>query len=137
MKTKFTKWGDLFEQVARAGQWAVFRRSPKVGRHHYELIKVQSHNGYSVQGKQIEASECFPPSTSWGTYGFTGTSLKDLLATIRTRVNLHDRIELERILIDSEGQDTAERSKRLTVTAASNSRESSTQPLAGCANSFL
>ena len=67
----FSKNGFDFEQIDRRGDLAIFRKHKKNKCVSYEAIRIQSHDGYEIAGKQIEAGECYPSSESWGTNGFT------------------------------------------------------------------
>ena len=67
----FSKNGFEFEQIDRRGDLAIFRKHKKSRCVSYEVVKIQSHDGYEIAGKKIEAGECYPPSESWGSLGFT------------------------------------------------------------------
>ncbi len=75
---QFLSKGYRFKQIHRDGVFAVYERL-RVGtnRKHYEVIKIQSHNGYSIAGKAYPASEYYPSSRDWGTSGFTYLSKRE------------------------------------------------------------
>jgi hypothetical protein len=70
LATHFKFDGFQHEQVVRRGMFAVYRRT-KGSTEHYETIRIQSHNGYKIAGRDIPASETYPSSSSWGTLGWT------------------------------------------------------------------
>ena len=69
----FTQKNFVFKQSHREEDYAIYERwhesSPE--RKHYEVIKIQSHNGYAIAGQSYPPSEFYPSSNSWGTHGFT------------------------------------------------------------------
>lgn len=69
LATTFSKKGATFEQLDRVGDVAIYRRSKRATG--FEVIKVQSHNGYEIAGKTIPPGESYPPTSSWGTHGWT------------------------------------------------------------------
>jgi hypothetical protein len=59
-------------QMFRHGNVALYRkRKPDQESEHFEVIRVQSHKGYTVQGVKIPPSEHFPSDEQWGTHGWT------------------------------------------------------------------
>ena len=79
LSESFTKNGFHHEQIARAGMVAIYRRhKPSIkSEPHFEVIRIQSHNGFEVGGVKLPPSETYPSSTSWGTYGFTYRDKED------------------------------------------------------------
>jgi len=78
LNKQFTSRGFEHKQITRNGDKAIYERN-LIGsdRKHYEVIKIQSHNGYEIAGKHYEPSEFYPSSSSWGALGFTYNSLKE------------------------------------------------------------
>ena len=75
----FTEKGFNHKQVHRDGSFAIYCRwrDESPDHKHYEVIRIQSHNGYSLAGKDYPPSEFYPSSNSWGLNGFTcGTKEK-------------------------------------------------------------
>lgn len=70
LSTSFKRNGFAFEQVLRAGHWAIYRKT-KGNWAGYEVIRVLRHNGRIIGGKTIEPSEYYPSSENWGTLGFS------------------------------------------------------------------
>ncbi len=66
----------FFKQIHREQEYAIYERwfkdTPE--KKHYEVIKIQSHNGYAIAGKMYPPSEFYPSANSWGLYGFTSIS---------------------------------------------------------------
>lgn len=72
LATQFRKNGFDFTMLKREGNVALFQKSkPHFTEPHFEIILVQSHNGYELAGRKIEAAETFPSSETWGTKGWT------------------------------------------------------------------
>ncbi len=62
-----------YRQVARDGMVAVYSQSFK-GENApfaYEVIIVQSHNGYSMMGNEVAPSEFYPKDEDWGKKAWT------------------------------------------------------------------
>ena len=58
-------------QLERAGMVALLEKS-KPGYHcGYEVVIVQSHDGFEIAGRYIEAGESMPPTSQWGSKGWT------------------------------------------------------------------
>jgi len=96
LNKQFTSRGFEHKQITRNGDKAIYERNLigsdrkhyeviKIQSHngyeiagkHYEVIKIQSHNGYEIAGKHYEPSEFYPSSSSWGALGFTYNTLKE------------------------------------------------------------
>lgn len=68
----FTESGWSYTQLARKGRVAIYRKVKQGGlAESFEVIRIQSHNGYKIAGKDIPASETYPCSNSWGTNGWS------------------------------------------------------------------
>ena len=69
---EYTKNNYDFTLVERRGDWAIFR-GVKVGvtNLNWEVIRIQSHNGYSLRGLDFPPAEYPPSNALWGTDGFT------------------------------------------------------------------
>lgn len=75
MKTLDTdiKYGGYrLEQLFRCGMIAIYLKS-KGRRWHYEVIRIQRHNGYSLHGINYPPSEFYPSVEQWDVHGFTCT----------------------------------------------------------------
>jgi hypothetical protein len=73
IETKFTQKGWDMRQVQREGSFAIYERSKDGKNHHYEVIRIKSHNGFPIPGtdETSEPAEYYPSDTSWGKDGFT------------------------------------------------------------------
>ena len=62
-----------FKQVTRKGKYAVYERQLEgsTTAPHYELFEVLSHNGRSIGGVDIPATEFMPNAKQWGDKGWT------------------------------------------------------------------
>ena len=56
----------------REGDVAVYRRQ-RIGLEdvHYEVVRIKSHNGFTIAGKTFPPAETYPTSEEWGTRGWT------------------------------------------------------------------
>lgn len=80
IKKKFEKSNFIFEQLKRVGEFAIYSRYNKDFKKetlHYEVIIIKSHNGYTIAGKNLPPAEIYPSSSSWGSLGFTFSSLNE------------------------------------------------------------
>ena len=73
LSTEFESAGFKYKQIHRENAYAIYERSyiSNIEKKHYEVIKIQSHNGIEIAGNKIPPSEFYPSSNSWGTNGFT------------------------------------------------------------------
>jgi len=70
--SEFTERGIKYTLKAREGAWAVFeQRAPHWSRPFFETVKLQSHQGYTINGVEIPSSEYYPSAKHWGNLGFT------------------------------------------------------------------
>ena len=73
----FSKGGFDFEQIARTGSWAVYRKRDPLwpeDRWSYEVIFIKVRRRETTHGRDYPAREVYPSSESWGIHGFTFTS---------------------------------------------------------------
>lgn len=62
-------------QLSREGDIAIYEQS-KAGRvFAYEVIRIQSHQGFTLAGKTFPPAENYPSSEQWGRLGWTCASL--------------------------------------------------------------
>lgn len=72
LEKKFDSLGFSFLQIHRENNYAIYeRRYTNSEFKHYEVIKVQSHNGYEMNGTKYPPSEYYPSANNWGTMGWT------------------------------------------------------------------
>lgn len=70
--TEYQKNGYQFRIIERIGNYAIAQgdkdgcASPT-----FEVIAIQSHDGMSIAGKQIEPAEYAPSNAQWGSQGWT------------------------------------------------------------------
>lgn len=101
----FESKGFKFKQIHREKNYAIYERQYDTSDiKHYEVIRIQSHNGYEIFGKKIPPSECYPTSNSWGTNGFTCVSRQAAYDRL-------DRIMKEDMLNKEAANKKAERKK--------------------------
>lgn len=76
ISTEFESAGFKYKQIHRENSYAIYERcySNNTDKKHYEVIKIQSHNGIEIAGNKIPPSEFYPSSNSWGINGFTCTT---------------------------------------------------------------
>jgi hypothetical protein len=68
----FESAGFKYKQIHRENMYAIYERHHNTSEiKHFEVIKIQSHNGLEIAGNKIPPSEYYPSSNSWGTNGFT------------------------------------------------------------------
>lgn len=63
--------GFDFKQVKRVGMIAMFEKRKDDRLLDIEVIKIGSHNGFTVGGTFIEPSETYPSNEQWGEKGFS------------------------------------------------------------------
>jgi len=69
--------GFTYKQLKRVGDKAIYEQTKKGQKDKsFEVIKIGSHNGYELGGQKIAPAETYPGASSWGTNGWTFTSLE-------------------------------------------------------------
>jgi hypothetical protein len=73
IEKEFTSKNFLLKQIHREGDFAIYERFHETSpdNKHYEVVKIQSHNGYVIAGQKYPASEFYPSSNAWGADGYT------------------------------------------------------------------
>lgn len=77
LETTYRQDGFDHDIVCRNGNIAIINKSKDGKARGFEVIKIQSHNGFVIAGKTIPASEHPPRSEDWGHEGWTYTTLAD------------------------------------------------------------
>lgn len=68
--TEFSYNGFNYKQIRREGDVAVYQQI--LGKNpSYEVIIVQKHNGYTINGVTYPPAEFYPSTNDWGTKGWT------------------------------------------------------------------
>jgi hypothetical protein len=64
--------GFNFTQMYRDGKYAIYKQTKEGWTSAvYEVIIIESHNGYDLAGQHFPPSEVYPSSNQWGLKGFT------------------------------------------------------------------
>jgi hypothetical protein len=72
-KIKYTQF--YHTRVARDGNIAIYKKETLEGSDAgYEVIKIRSHNGMSINNKYYPPAEIYPGSAQWGIMGWTYTT---------------------------------------------------------------
>jgi hypothetical protein len=102
IEKQFTQKGFDFKQSYREGNYAIYERwnESYPERKHYEVVKIQSHNGYAIGGQSYPPSEFYPSSNSWGVHGFTCS----------TKENAYKR--LEKMAEEEKNRETDKKQKK-------------------------
>lgn len=83
IEKEFTKNSFRFNLVKRIGNTAIFKKTALAGLQRkkeydagYEVVEITKHGPYTIAGIDFEAGENYASSESWGSSGFTCTSLE-------------------------------------------------------------
>lgn len=83
LEKEFVSSNFCFKQIFREGMFAIYeRRWENSENRHYEVIKIQSHNGYEMNGTKYPPSEYYPSANTWGTNGWTYQTREEAYAKI-------------------------------------------------------
>jgi len=75
LPTTFRKEGFDFTQLKCEGNVALFRKTKEAtGYSGFEVVVVQSHNGYRFGNEFFPPAEFMPRNEDWGSKGFTYTA---------------------------------------------------------------
>jgi len=84
LEKEFAYKGFTFNQLYRDGKFAIYEQSKEDYEvKKYEVIVIESHNGYDLAGQHFPPAEMYPSSTQWGVKGFTLDSYEDALNKIK------------------------------------------------------
>lgn len=100
IEKQFTQKGFAFRQLHREQDYAIYERWSEASpdRKHYEVIKIQSHNGYAIGGQSYPPSEFYPSSNSWGMHGFTCLSKENAYKRLEKLIKEDKNRETEKKL---------------------------------------
>lgn len=88
LKTEFRKDQFNFTQVSKDGDVAIYEKTkPSFTKSIYEVILIIRHNGYVIGGSNVEPSECYPSSESFGRNGWTYPTLEMAQAKAQSLVS--------------------------------------------------
>ena len=85
LEKEITSKGFKYTQLLREDNLANYEQSKKghdVKK--YEVIVIDSHDGYEIGGQEVLPAEMYPSSTLWGVKGFTMETYDDALKKIKT-----------------------------------------------------
>ena len=69
--------GFTLKQIKREGDKAIYEQTKKgFAKKHYEVIRINRHNGYTLGGQFIAPAETYPGASQWGVNGWTCLDLK-------------------------------------------------------------
>jgi hypothetical protein len=72
LEKELTFGGFNLKQVLRDGKFAIYKQTKKGWKlKRFEVIIIESHNGYDLAGQHFPPSEVYPSSNQWGLKGFT------------------------------------------------------------------
>jgi hypothetical protein len=95
MKTipeQFTESGFTHRQLVREGRVAIFERQhANASLPHFEVVVIDSHNGYEIAGVQCPPAEMYPGAKQWGKKGWTFTDHSQAVDKFETLKAHHAR----------------------------------------------
>jgi hypothetical protein len=96
--SNFVNKNFCHKQIHREGEFAIYERywSETPDKKHYEVIKIQSHNGYAIGTQVYPPSEFYPSSNSWGVHGWTCISKEAAYKRLDKTVEEHKIREEEK-----------------------------------------
>ncbi len=69
--------GFTLKQIKREGDKAIYEQTKEgFAKKHYEVIRINRHNGYTLGGQFIAPAETYPGASQWGVNGWTCLDLK-------------------------------------------------------------
>lgn len=93
----FTSKSFTHNQIHREGDFAIYeRRHNNSDKKHYEVIRIQSHNGYSIGNQSYPPSEFYPSSNAWGSDGYTCVSKENAYKRLDKMIEEHKIREEEK-----------------------------------------
>jgi hypothetical protein len=83
LEKKFTYKNFEHVQLFREGNLAIYSQKIAGGKSEkFEVIIIDSHNGYEIAGQKFPPSEMYPSSNQWGVKGFTLLTYEDAMDKI-------------------------------------------------------
>lgn len=80
---EFIQGGWCFKQLYRAEDKAIYEKT-KNSVKSIELIKISTHDGYTIAGNIIPPSEVYPGNEQWGTLGWSFSTLNEAMNKLKT-----------------------------------------------------
>lgn len=83
IEKKFKYKGFEHTQLFREDNLAIYRQKLTGSKSEkYEVIVIDSHDGYEIAGQKFPPSEMYPSSNQWGVKGFTHLTYEDAMDKI-------------------------------------------------------
>ena len=86
LPTRFSRGEFTYRQIAREGMWAIYEQiwnGNSNAKPCYELIRIRRSSARQIAGVTLAPAEMYPPSESWGKYGFTFTDKDAAFAKVK------------------------------------------------------
>ena len=71
LATHFRHDGFDYRQTARDRDAAIFEQSKNGRVRAFEVIRIRRRNGFEIDGRIVEAAECYPRSEDWGAHAWS------------------------------------------------------------------
>lgn len=72
----FKQKGFAFQLLKRLENVALLEKTSKGGGVSYEVVVIRAHNGYSIAGTEVAASEFLPKDEDFGKFGWSYSTLE-------------------------------------------------------------
>ncbi len=76
LEKEFKSKGYYFKQILRDGNYAIYEKWNDNGARGLEVIRIKSHQGYSIAGVDILPAEIYTSSEKWGVDAFSPFTLE-------------------------------------------------------------
>lgn len=93
LKKKFIKNGFTFSEVKRIKNFAIYKKQKTKKIFTYEVIYINTHNGYEIAGNKIEPSEVYPCTNEWGWRGYTFLELDSAEKKLNQMLKEKEKLE--------------------------------------------
>ncbi len=78
----------FFKQLKRIKNIAIYERWSKNCPKHFEVIIINSHNGYKIKDYEAPPSEFYPNAKEWGIHGWTYMELGEAEKKFKKLLNV-------------------------------------------------
>jgi hypothetical protein len=93
LSSTFQKDKSTYTLIKRTGDVATYYKKLNLGGDCYETVIINYHDAYKLGTNTIEAGECLPSNSQWGTHGFTYNNEDDALTKHKELVKNNKHIK--------------------------------------------
>lgn len=105
LEKNLTHSGYDLTQIHREGFFAIYKKKKKDHESFsFEVIKIKSHNGYTIGGNYCPPSEMYPSNEQWGALGYSCATKQEAYAVFDKMKSQNEESEQLAVIGEKRGR---------------------------------